>query len=270
MPSVSIPSALSAAASLSVIVPTQTCVALVRGIEAKWAPINIPLESLMAKPPSISINKLAEFMFAGTSRQRQILKDCKYPTDFKGMYYKEADESISAAIASNLEDLSKITNQIAILEQMSPEKLGTQRRITSNIDALERFMGMVDDIDLKGSNPSHGTHAPQKLTFYGVSISVRPQVLLKGEGKKGPVVGALKLHFPRQYSLQDQSAGIVSAVLQEWCKACLPDDGLAQGDMCCVIDVGAKKVFPGVRATAARLKDVESACQNIAALWPTI
>jgi hypothetical protein len=86
----------------------------------------------MAKSPNtnpISINKLAEFMSAKPARQRQILRDQKYPTDFKGMYYKEATETISHAIASNLEDLDSIDKAIDILEQMSPEKIGTQRRI---------------------------------------------------------------------------------------------------------------------------------------------
>lgn len=225
---------------------------------------------MATKPPSISVNKLAEFMLARASRQREILKDCKYPTDFKGMYYKEADESISLALASNLEDLSRITNQIAALEQLTPEKLGTQRRVNSNIDALEGFMAMVDNIDLKGADPSLGEHAPQKLTFHCVNVSVRPQILLRKQGKSGPLVGAIKIHYPRAYALNQESAGIVSAVLQEWCRIGLADQGTAQGDMCCVLDVGSRQVFPGVKATTARLRDVESACQNIAALWSSI
>jgi hypothetical protein len=223
-----------------------------------------------AKSPVISVNKLAEFMFAKAGRQREILRDFKYPTEFKGMYYKEADESISRVLVNNLEDFSPITNQIASLEQITTDKIGTQRRITSNIDALDRFTGMVDDIDLKGATPSLGEHQPQKLTLHGVAISVRPQVLLKKQGKSGPLVGAVKLHFPRNYSLHAESAGIVSAILQEWCRIQFLGEAAAQGDMCCVIDVGSKKHFGGVKATAARLKDVDAVCQNIAALWPTI
>ena len=57
------------------------------------------------RKPRISVNKLAEFSRAKAGRQRQILSDQKYPTDFKGMYYKEASEAIALAIASNLEEL---------------------------------------------------------------------------------------------------------------------------------------------------------------------
>ena len=58
------------------------------------------------KSPQISVNKLAEFMMAKGARQRQILKDQKFPTDFKGMYYKEASESVAHSLASNLENLT--------------------------------------------------------------------------------------------------------------------------------------------------------------------
>lgn len=224
----------------------------------------------MTKAPAISANKLAEFMFAKAARQREILRDCKYPTEFKGMYYKEADESIAQALASNLENLSIISNQIAALEQRNSEKLGTQRRINSNIDALESFLTIVDGIELGGADLSLGEHAPQKLVFHGVAVSVRPQIIMKKKGKSGDLVGAIKLHHSRGYPHNEESAGIMSAVMQEWLKATVGTAGIPQGDMCFVIDTGVKKVFKGVKATTARMKDVTAACQNIAGLWPTI
>jgi hypothetical protein len=62
--------------------------------------------------PRISVNKLAEFIDAKARRQRQILRDQKYPTDYKGMYYREASEAISSYIASNLEHTSIIDRAI--------------------------------------------------------------------------------------------------------------------------------------------------------------
>jgi hypothetical protein len=225
---------------------------------------------MVEKAPSISVNKLAEFMTASPARQRQILKDRKYPTEYKGMYYKEAAESIAQVIASNLEDVAALGNQKLVLEQIVTDKIGTQRRIQSNIDALEGFETMLDKIELYGCAAELGAHAPQKLKFYGVEVSVRPEVILKRDGKSSQLIGAMKLHFPRQFPLNDVAAGFVSAVLQEWCRNCMADHGLPQGDFCAVVDVGSRSFFPGVKATAMRLKQVEAACQNIAALWPSI
>jgi hypothetical protein len=101
---------------------------------------------MVEKTPSISVNKLAEFMTAGPARQRQILKDRKYPTEFKGMYYKDAAESIAKVLASNLEDVGALTTQKLILEQTVTDKIGTQRRITANMDALARWRNRIVEL----------------------------------------------------------------------------------------------------------------------------
>lgn len=223
------------------------------------------------KGPRISVNKLCEFMVAKAARQRNILHDQKYPTDFKGMYYREASEAIASVIASNLENINPIENAINILSQITPDKIGTQRRVARNLDALETFQLMLDDVDLKGAQAKLGDQSPPKLIIHGVEISVRPEIILTATGKsQAPLVGAMKLHFPRTFSLNADSAGYVSAILQEWCKVHMHDAGAVNGTLCPVIDVGSKTVFEGVKSTTARMKDVDAICQNIAALWPTI
>lgn len=210
-------------------------------------------------------------MASKATRQRQILHDQKYPTDYKTVYYKESSEAIALSVAANLDDLQPIYNAQKLLGQKSSDKIGTQRRIAANLDALDTFLLMLDDIDLKGASAQLGAQSPPRLVFHGVEISVRPEVILTATGKSNaPLVGALKLHFPRTNCLTEDTAGYVSAILQEWCKTYVPDLGAASGAHCPVIDVGSQKVYPGVKATTARMKDVDAICQNIAALWPTI
>jgi hypothetical protein len=118
------------------------------------------------------------------------------------MYYKEATEAISTCLASNLENISVIDRAIMSLEQQSPEKIGTQRRIASNIDALETFQAMLDDIDFKGSTPSLGDHTPPRMNIQNVDVSVRPEIILSATGKSGAaLVGAIKLHFSKTFPL---------------------------------------------------------------------
>lgn len=153
-----------------------------------------------SKAPRVSINKLCEFMTAKAARQRQILRDQKYPTDFKGVYYKEATEAIAVSVACNLDNLKPVENAIKVLGQLTPDKIGTQRRIAANLDALETFLLMLDAVDLKGANTRLGDQSPPRLTIHGVEISVRPEVVLTATGKSNaPLVGALKLHFPRTF-----------------------------------------------------------------------
>lgn len=221
--------------------------------------------------PRISVNKLAEYIVSKGNRQRQILRDQKFPQDYKGMYYKEAGEAISLCIASNLEDQSSLERALLILNQRTPEKIGTARRISANIDAIETFMSMLDQVDLMGAKAILGNNSAPKISRFGVDISIRPEIVLYGKGKSGKsLAGALKLHFPRTFPLNEESAGYVSALSQEYCRTHLSADHEAFGPYCCVIDVGSKAVYPGVKATAMRMRDIDSECRNIAAIWPTI
>ncbi len=221
--------------------------------------------------PRVSVNKLAEYIVSNGTRQRSILRAQK-SENISGMYYAEAAKAASSCLASSLEDTSGIAQTIRILEQKSPDKAGAMRRINSNIDALESFEAMLDKIDLKDATAELGEPKPEKLVMHGVYISVRPEIVLRGTGKSGKKqVGALKVHFSRTFPLTDVSAGYVSAVLQRYAEyKLIQDDEIVAPTYCFVIDVGSRTVYPSVKSTAARLKAIESDCQNIAAIWPTI
>lgn len=220
--------------------------------------------------PRISLNKLAEFMTASIPRQRRIIRDQKFPPEFKGVYYREAQEAVSLCIASELEDIGAVERQIDILNQQAPDTVGTQRRIASNVDALETFLEMLDDINLGGATPRLGENVAPHLMMRNVSISVRPEIILQSENRSGPIVGAMKVHFPKTNPLGEKSAGYVSAALQAWSDVHLNAEGDVSGPLCSVVDVGSQSFFPGVRATRQRMRDLEDACETIAALWPTI
>lgn len=221
--------------------------------------------------PRISVNKLAEYLVSRGGRQRQILRDQKFPTDFKGPYYRESEEAVASCLKDNLEDLSYLDRAWQSLNQIQSDKIGTQRRVNSNLDAIEAFESMLDKIDLKGATPSLGGHAPEKLKIHNVSVSVRPEIVLRGVGKSGKkLIGGIKLHFPKTFSLSDDSAGYVSAILQEYFRVNFYDDGEVYAPYCFVVDIGSKAVYPGVKSTSARMKDVAAECQNIAALWSSI
>ena len=162
----------------------------------------------MRSTPRISVNKLAEYITSRGIRQRQILRDQKFPQDFKVTYYKEAEEAVSQCIASNFENILSLERALSILEQRSPEKIGAARRIAKNADAIEIFSGMLDDIDLKGGIPELGEQFPSRMTIQGVEISVRPEIILRGQARDGhALLGAMKVHFPANVSFELRFCG---------------------------------------------------------------
>jgi hypothetical protein len=223
--------------------------------------------------PRISVNKLAEYMVSKAARQRRLLHDRKYPDeDFQiGMYHREASDAVSRYLATSGLSTEPIDKQILIIKQQSPDKIGTARRLNSNIEAMERFLDMLDDVSFGDAEPGLGEHAPPKLTFHGVDISVRPEIILRGERKGKKLIGAVKLNFAKGFCMNVESAGYVSAAVQEFCKRHVAsDEEIVLSDYCSVIDVGSGQVFPGVKSTKSRLKDIEDTCQNIKDIWPNI
>ncbi|HMT13840.1 MAG TPA: hypothetical protein PKE19_03730 [Aestuariivirga sp.] len=228
----------------------------------------------MVNKPTISVNKLGEYIISKGARQRKILHDRKYPDpEFQmGMYHREASEAVALYIAGGAIDTSPLDKALRSLEQLTPDKIGTARRINSNIDALERFATMLDDIDLDGAEAEMGAHAPNKLTYHSVEISVRPEIILRATIKGKLHIGAMKFHFSKSHPHTTESAGFVSAVVNEYCRVHIigSGDGIVNPALCKVLDVASGTVFPGVKATKQRLADISAECQNIAALWPTI
>jgi hypothetical protein len=226
------------------------------------------------KSPTLSVNKLAEYVCSRAGRQRRILYERKYPDpEFSaGMFHREAAEAVTRYLADGCVDATPITKELGVLGQLKPSKIGTARRINANIDALDRFADMLDDIDFQGADATLGAHNPTPLTFHGVKVSVRPEIILRATGpKKQQMVGAVKLHFTKTHCHDGESAGYVSAAVQEYLRChVIQGDEIVAPQLCPVIDIGSGTVFPGVRAISNRLKDIEAACQNIHALWPSI
>ncbi|WP_152045468.1 hypothetical protein [Aureimonas psammosilenae] len=220
------------------------------------------------------MNKLAEYIVSKGARQRTILHQRKYPDpDFNaGTFYREAGEAIGRYLADGAVDSSILDKQAAILKQKPADNIGTSRRLNANIDAIERFSNMLDDVDLCGAEPALGSNYAEKMTFGNVAISVRPELILRGTGAKGrKFVGGIKLHFSTQYAHGPESAGYVSAVVQEFCRLHIAqDEELVSPEYCAVYDVGSGTIFQGVKATKARLKDIQAECLNIAGIWSTL
>lgn len=227
----------------------------------------------MAKPrndPRLSVNKLAQYVTSRAARQNQILRNAKYPPDYITAYYRDAAEAISSFIGGNMVDLGILDRATARLLQAPSSNIQQDRQKSANVDAIETFAGMLDDIDLKGATPSLAPHTAPHVNVGGVAVSVRPDIILRCEKKGSPLVGALKLHFPRSEPLDDEQAGYVSAMLHRYLSDHMLDDGTASTAHCVVIDVASATFHPGVASVKKRMNDIQGSCGHIAQLWPSI
>ncbi len=222
--------------------------------------------------PRISVNKLGQYIVSKAARQRSILYDQKFPADYITAYYKDAEEAIALFIASGMTDMKILENRIASLGQQAPQNIQQQRQILGNIEAIETFTTLMDQVAACFGNakPRLGEQQPPRLKIMNVEVSVRPEIILVGSGAKGATVGAVKLHFPKTNPLTADACGYISAAAQMFCDAHLSGIGAPDYRLCSTVDLASGAVYAGVKSVKLRQKDIEAACQQIFNLWPTI
>ncbi|WP_452030408.1 hypothetical protein [Azospirillum palustre] len=219
----------------------------------------------------MSINKLSEYIAAKAARQARIIRDQKYPPDYITSYYRDAQEAISQYIAVGMEDIGILEKRISVIDQKVPANTYEQRKNLGNIEAIEKFINIADNLDFFGATPHLGPQVTQSLKIRNVDISVRPEILLTGKNTKGkPTVGGIKLHFPSSSALSVDCASYVSAGLQEYFRWFHSDDGSVDHRINFVIDIGGGVIHEGAKSVKQRMKDIEAACEQIATLWPNI
>lgn len=216
--------------------------------------------------PRISVNKLAQYVTSKAARQNQILRNAKFPPDYITTYYREAGEAIAKFLAGDMQESSILDNAVALLSQKVAPNIYETRRIAGNIDAIETFGSLLDDVDFAGATAKLGAQSAPHLVANGVEISVRPEVTLHSNGKAGELVGGIKLHFPKTEPLDEEQAAYITAMMHTFCQDHLWKHGQPHAAHCMVIDLASAKVYPGVKAIKQRMKDVANACGQIATL----
>src|ERR1700754_6758 len=139
--------------------------------------------------PRISVNKLAQYVTSKAARQNQILRNAKFPPDYITTYYREAGEAIARFLANDMKESSILDNAVGTLSQKVAGNVYETRRLAGNIDAIETFASLLDDIDYGGATATLGAQAAPHLISQGVEISVRPEITLHSKAKTSELVG---------------------------------------------------------------------------------
>lgn len=219
--------------------------------------------------PRISANKLGEYMVSPPLRRQSIIERQKYPCTYIGAYYEPAHEAIVDFIVgrSDRGGLLRRTEQIV---EGPHESTWAMHRAHGSAEAVLRFLDLEPKLDLRGMVPM----VPEehtKLDVAGVDVSVYPDVVLEGfDDKDRPIVGAIKLHFPKSHPHTEASAQYVATLLRVYAMEVMADRGKVCEDACIVVDVFAGRVLTAPHGYRRRWRDIGAACEEIRRLWPTV
>lgn len=214
------------------------------------------------KTANISINKLGEYMEAGSSKRKSIVQDAKYPQKYKSARYTRAREIIRSYIISGY-DRTVIQYGIDELKNSNPKTDWIKDDVNNSILALENAaeMQMPDFTGYAMKEAIKG----EKLVLSDVSIKINPDLLLFN--RKTSKHAMVKIHIIKGATLNEESLKYISTILMYH----QLNKGVAETDIdhtCCVsLDIFKQSYECSTKSYKRRIAAVEAACEEINLWW---
>jgi hypothetical protein len=219
---------------------------------------------VVRKSPRISINKLAEYMVAGPGRRRTIIKNQKSPKDFMVAYYSQVSDVIAEYFEKEY-DAQFLEKRISAFEQKPVSSDWDETRKGVSIEALQAFADILSDLEFPQYKKVAAPRNQDKIQISGVSLSVRPEVLLKQDGK---VVGAIKLAIIKGERIDDKQMDYIGTGLLVYMRE-LYGESIKAND-CYTIDVFGHRLCAAPSSIKRRSDDLRAACEEIFDTWQRV
>lgn len=219
--------------------------------------------------PRISANKLGEYLVSPPLRRQTIIENQKYPCTYIGAYYEDARAAIVDFIVGTL-DRGGLLRRIEEVVSGPHESTYAMHKAHGCAEAVLRFLDLEPRLDLLGMT-AIVVDQHDKLDVEGVDVSVWPDLVLEGtDDKDRPIVGALKLHFPKSHPQTEATGEYVATLLRMHAQLAMAHRGKVREEACIVVDVFAGQVRTAPRGYRRRWRDIGAACQEIKRVWPTV
>ena len=216
--------------------------------------------------PRISANKLGEYIEAGASRRKKIVEDTREPKTFLTSRYKDAVQVLESYIASGYDPaiLHSGITAIGAKETSSDFQEGNKRLC---IEVLEKYFNFPLP-DLSEFTIEKYRGANEKVIISGVEVSVNPNLILRGVVRGQNVVGAIKIHNSKGHQLGEEGRKVIATLLKEFLEryVAIKDEKVLSKN-CISVDTFSATFDKAPKSFKRRMKQVESACEEIRLRW---
>ncbi|WP_339815247.1 hypothetical protein [uncultured Imperialibacter sp.] len=223
----------------------------------------------IVKSPRISINKLADYTDANSSRRKKIIEECKYPDDvrFLQTWYNDAKKYVAKYCTTgfDVDILDKGMKTIAAKPALDPTSV---TRNKSNAEVLA-LLKSIEFPDLSNFNVYVYKGENKKLEIKGVDISAYPDIIIEGVHRKNPIVGALKFQYSSGNQLTEEPRKSVSALLVKFLQDEYPKHK-AHLPLCLSIDIHQQGITAAPKTIISRFNQIDACCEEIADRWDSI
>jgi hypothetical protein len=217
--------------------------------------------------PCVSVNKLGQYLTATPALRKRIIHAQKNPPDPQYLRYPEAAQAIVEYLCGGRDEVILRYHQRRMLNA-TPESDFDAHRLSLCAEALQHFLASADELALTNAVASPAGSEFPPMALAGVTINVRPEILLRSADRYGQMhSGLLKLYFSKHTPLNEQSGQYIATVLHMYAEQHLQQKGPVDHRLVRVFDVFAGKVYVAPKAQQRRLGNLEVACAEIAACW---
>ena len=216
----------------------------------------------------ISVNQLADFVYATESKKMRIVRQQKEPNQLKIAWYQLAKARMKKAIQKN-GDLSPILDG---LKELKNRKITKQRQIQDrqvSIEAMEKFIRIKLPVILKEFD-YEVLKKPKinSLVINGVEVIVAPDVIVRIKVNNQYYLGAVKIHVSKNNIFDRKQSKYISSLIYKYLNDIVASgDELVMKELCLSIDVFGERVIKSPKNISKSIRDIEVICSEVKSFW---
>lgn len=228
-------------------------------------------EQRVREHPRMSAAKMGEYLDAPAHHREQILHDQKFPPDFKTVRYKDAYDACQRAFIKGGNVGATLLAAADKLRGKPCNSPWDETSLACSISGLEHLAALYPRLGLKGVTGRPVGPRGLAHSIQGVTISAYPSALLRQEKDGEEWNGALLLVFRKEKALTKRGGRVVADLLRgALAESRVVNAHTIKPEFCLVVDVFHEGVHHAPRSRKRLGSEIESACWQIAVLWPAI
>ncbi len=221
---------------------------------------------------------MAEYLSATSTRRKAIIQASRFPKTATVALYDHAREGLVKFLADDARSLRHIAAASESLERRFSRHDATEwvkRDSKNSLEALEVFQRSYNKFGLTKVECRAVTGRQPLLDIWPTRVSVNLDVIVRQRLPAAPMdkIGGAVLLFSKgeaSASARVERSRVIAGLIYTYATRFLPTQGEPDPALCLAVDVlnGVSHRPPGT--FARKLRNVEDACQEIAALWRTV
>jgi hypothetical protein len=227
--------------------------------------------------PRLSANQVGDYLSANATNRRRILSDAKYPSTMILVRYDDARTAVGAHLATGGAGKNILAEALAALKRKADKDGITEYKRQNHklcTEAIEAFQGAEAKMGLGAVKFRAPDIHHSKLKISGVSVSVSLDLLTEKTDSKGTkTLGGAILVFSKTGGAEKnitQRCQAIAMLAYELLKLHVKDGEKCDPALCMAVDVFSGKVYRAKSQQKQLFKTVETSCDEVATVWPSI